>query len=90
MLESRIKLDPIDEEPKLPSPHLSAPPLPPIFKRPRPVGQQKVEEVDETAVAAVSQNLTTLQRQKSASSVASFPPPENELTLNLKLPDMEK
>ena len=38
-LEDRIKLDPIDEQPKMPSPHLSAPVLPPICKRPRPVSQ---------------------------------------------------
>ena len=87
MLESRIKLDPIDEEPKLPSPHLSAPPLPPISKRPRPVAQQKINEnVDTSSVAAISQ---TLQRQKSVNSVASFPPEENEFSLDLKLP-MEK
>ena len=34
-LEDRIHLPPLSDEPKMPSPHLSAPPLPPI-KRPRP------------------------------------------------------
>ena len=92
MLESRIKLDPIDEEPKLPSPHLSAPTLPPIAKRPRPVSQQKVENVDTSSVAAISQNLSTLQRgQKLAvNSAASFPYEEREFSVALKLPSLEK
>lgn len=90
MLESRIKLDPIDEEPKLPSPHLSAPTLPPISKRPRPVSQQKIENVDTSSVAAISQNLSTLQLGQRLSA-ASFPTSEEkEFSVDLRLPNLEK
>ena len=69
-LEDRIKLDPIDEQPKMPSPHLSAPVLPPICKRPRPVSQKNVETLpNSSSVAAITENLTK-------HSAASFPDEE--------------
>merc|ERR1711971_1353375 len=69
-LEDRIKLDPIDEQPKMPSPHLSAPVLPPICKRPRPVSQKNVEELpNSSSVAAITHNLN----MHTVHSAASFP-----------------
>ena len=80
ILESRIKLDPIDEQPKMPSPHLSAPILPPISSsvapRPRPSGGQKVEGLpNSTSVAAISQNLSCMTQNVTefTDPQASFP-----------------
>ena len=54
----------------MPSPHLSAPVLPPICKRPRPVSQKNVEALpNSSSVAAITHNLTM-------QSAASFPEEE--------------
>ena len=67
-VEDRLKLDPLDEQPKLPSPHLSAPVLPPI-SRPRPQNAQKVAILpNSTSVAAITHNLAHIN-----SDSASFP-----------------
>ena len=76
VLESRIKLDPLDEQPKMPSPHLSAPILPPIAGRPRPVAQKVDRLPNSSSVAAISQNLTSMQLT-TEDSVAYFPPEED-------------
>lgn len=75
MLDDRLKLDPMDDPDgvKLPSPHLSAPVLPPIQarQRPRSSAGSRVETVpSSTSVAAISQNLSSMQH---ISSAASFP-----------------
>ncbi len=78
VLESRIKLDPIDEQPKMPSPHLSAPVLPPI-KRPRPVSAKVVDGLPNSSkVAAISQNLSTMH----INSAASFPAIMDEIEIS--------
>ena len=86
LYEDRIKLDPLQEDggelqPKLPSPHMSAPILPPI--RPRPSVALKVEgQPNPNSVAAISQNLSSMRF-----SAASFPDetPSFE-SLKLELP----
>merc|ERR1712029_226992 len=83
LYEDRIKLDPLQEDelqPKLPSPHLSAPILPPI--RPRPSVALKVEgQPNPNSVAAISQNLSSMK------SAASFPDDNMSFeSLKLELP----
>ena len=81
--EGRIKLDPIEEveqQPKLPSPHLSAPVLPRI--RPRPVLALKVEDQPTTnTLAAITQNLNNMKT--TVTTAASFP--DDDITNPIKL-----
>ena len=77
--EGRIKLDPIEEieqQPKLPSPHLSAPVLPRI--RPRPVLALKVEDQPTTnTLAAITHNLNNMKTM--VTTAASFPDDDDEI-----------
>ena len=61
LYEGRIKLDPIEEneQSKLPSPHMSAPILPPI--RPRPASYKIKDQPTSNTLAAISHNLTNLR-----------------------------
>ena len=61
LYEGRIKLDPIEEveQSKLPSPHMSAPILPPI--RPRPASFKIKDQPTSNTLAAISHNLTNLR-----------------------------
>ena len=77
--EGRIKLDPMEEveqQPKLPSPHLSAPVLPRI--RPRPVLALKVEDQPTTnTLAAITHNLNNM-KTFPVTTAASFPDDDDE------------
>ena len=80
LYEGRIKLDPIEEvaeQPKLPSPHMSAPILPPI--RPRPVAFKIEGQPTPNTLAAITNNLKNLK------SAASFPDESFE-PIHLELP----
>jgi hypothetical protein len=88
--ESRIHLEPLeDSNPHLPSPHLSAPVLPPISKRPRPVATKVEGPPSPTSLAAISNNLNNLRAQREAlkvASAASFPASADLDPIHLELP----
>ena len=87
-LEDRIHLPPMGDQPRMPSPHLSAPPLPPIKRpRPRPATSMSSFKPTETPSASELEAISKSLREAEmlCQSAASFPV-EKIHQIHLELP----